>query len=65
VIWETNQSSSLSHYPHTKQSLRYSFVLEVGEEVKMTEVGVEGVMELARDFADESARAKDDLCTDI
>jgi hypothetical protein len=47
-------------------SLRYSSVLEAGEEAKTRkEVGVEGVMELVRDFAEESARAKDDLCNDM
>jgi len=46
----TNQSSSLSHLPHTKQSLR-SFVLELAwRQIRRKEVGVERVMELIRNF---------------
>ena len=48
----TNQLSSLSHYPHTKQSLQCSFVLELERrQTRRKEVGVEGVMVLIRDFA--------------
>jgi len=52
VLLETNQSSSLSHYPPIKQSLRCSFVLELERrQIRRKEVGMEGVMGLIRDFA--------------
>jgi hypothetical protein len=52
VLWETNQSSSLSHYPPMKQSLRCSFILELERrQIWRKEVRVEGVMGLIRDFA--------------
>jgi hypothetical protein len=48
----TNQLLSLSHYPHTKQSLRCSFVLELERrQIQRKEVRVEEVMGLIRDFA--------------
>jgi hypothetical protein len=52
VPWETNQSSSLSHYPRTKQSLRCSFIREAREEAKTEEGGWGGKGHgLIRDFA--------------